>query len=101
MLLTFQVLSCNLYGVISSIVPAKYPGNRRHSLLVAVGEAQLAVVDYDPSAHCFKTRMLYNYEQDDQRQMFLQQTFSPQVSVLFITHFIYNTLKYKQSQISF
>ena len=88
------MLSCNLYGVISSIVPAKYPGNRRHSLLVAVGEAQLAVVDYDPSAHCFKTRMLYNYEQDDQRQMFLQQTFSPQVSV-------YNTLKYKQSQISF
>ena len=80
--IAFQVLSCNLYGIISSIVPAKYPGNRRHSLLVAVGEAQLAVVDYDPSSHCFKTRMLYNYEQDDQRQMFLQQTFLPQVSEL-------------------
>ena len=42
----------------------------------------MAVVDYDPSSHCFKTRMLYNYEQDDQRQMFLQQTFLPQVSYL-------------------
>ena len=74
-----QVISCNLYGIISSIAAAKYPGNKRHSLLVAVGEAQLAVVDYDPSSHTLKTRMLYNYEQDDQRQMFLQQTFLPQV----------------------
>lgn len=58
---------------------ARYPGNKRDSLLVAVGEAQLSVVDYDPSSHTLKTRMLYNYEQDDQRQMFLQQTFIPQV----------------------
>ena len=58
---------------------AMYPGNKRHSLLLAVGEAQLAIVDYEPSSHTLKTKMLYNYEQDDQRTMFLQQTFLPQV----------------------
>ena len=75
-----QVLSYNLYGMISSMAAAKYPGNKRHSVLIAVGEAQLAVVDYDPTSHSIKTRMLYNYEQDDQRTMFLQQNFLPQVT---------------------
>ena len=38
-----------------------------------------AVIVTLPSANDIKTRMLYNYEQDEQRQMFLQQTYVPQV----------------------
>ena len=64
-----QVLSYNLYGVINSLAACRYPGNKRHSLLIAVGEAQLSVVDYDPSGECspssFRLRPYFANSVDD------------------------------------
>ena len=54
--------------------PSLIFGGRTH-----VHVREEAVIITLPSANDIKTRMLYNYEQDEQRQMFLQQTYVPQV----------------------